>query len=101
MTEEQAESFLREIGAPLRPSPDGPYKPIDQFRDFYAVFGTEQGKRVLRQIIDRCEEPMPHVNSTLAEYVSHVARRRLGIWIMGLTVGPLNARSIQFIDPPA
>lgn len=52
---------------PWRPTPPDPlafrasleaalggerYRPIDRYRDFRAVFGTPEGKRVLLQIID-------------------------------------------------
>lgn len=40
---------------PIRPSREGPYTYTDRYRDFSRVFGSDEGKRVLSQIIDLCE----------------------------------------------
>lgn len=40
---------------PIRCSREGPYTFTDRYRDFSRVFGSDEGKRVLSQIIDLCE----------------------------------------------
>ena len=39
----------------VRCTAEGPYKPGDRYRDFHTSLGTEEGKRVLAQIIDFAE----------------------------------------------
>lgn len=64
------------------------YTEIDRSREFLEVFGTEQGQRVLAQIMDFCNPP---VNPTLADSPGKLAfregQRWAGAQIMGAFVG--------------
>jgi hypothetical protein len=54
---------LVEALRPVRITRDGAYTRIDRYRDFHRVLhGTEEGKRVLSQIIDLCEGPVVTAN---------------------------------------
>ena len=79
---------------PLQVRAEGPYKPIDRYRDFSRVFGTDEGKRVLSQIIDLCEGKPP----SDAEIASHaLLAKRAGMRFVGqkiafyATVAPRDA----------
>lgn len=76
---------------PVRVQHQGPYTPDDRFRDFQQVFfGSEQGRRVLAQIIDECEGLPP----TMSEVSDHAflafkaGKREVGMrivqWMQGV-----------------
>lgn len=60
------------------------YTELDRHRDFKAVFGSTEGKRVLSQIIDFCEgRPIAEDQCEGLGRLSFLAgRRRAGLWIM-------------------
>lgn len=51
---EEVAAFVAAL-RPVRVSVEGPYTPLDRYRDFHAVFADERGRRVLAQIVDLCE----------------------------------------------
>jgi hypothetical protein len=74
---------------PLHAASGGPYTPVDRYRDFHSVFSTEAGKRVLRQIVDRCEgRVLPQDDASLQQLAAYVARRKVGLWIVATASVP-------------
>lgn len=51
-----ARAFIEAL-RPVRATYEGPYTFLDRYRDFATVFGTEQGKRVLAQILYMTDSP--------------------------------------------
>lgn len=88
MTDE-IEAFLKEC-APLRPTRDGDYTFQDRHVDFKTAFGSEAGKRVLRQIVDYCDGSIlpDERNASQAELAVYVAKRKLGLWVLAVTAMP-------------
>lgn len=66
------------------------YSRIDRYRDFKATFSTESGKRVLAQIIDLCEGPVPTESDieNHAKLAGRAMMRRVGALISAWTSVP-------------
>lgn len=68
----------------VRATHAGPYTKFDRYRDFRRVFGTDEGRRVLAQIVNHCEGPI----LTQAEIHNHAdlsfraGQREPGQWIV-------------------
>jgi hypothetical protein len=76
---------------PLRASeqPGSGYTRVDRYRDFHAVFASDAGKRVLRQIVDHCEgRVLPQDDANLQQLAAYVARRKVGLWIVATASVP-------------
>lgn len=77
---------------PSKPGRQG-YTKKDRYRDFRQVFSTEQGKRVLSQIINEAEG-VPIVESEASDthkVAFRLGKRSLGLWIVRvLNAEPLN-----------
>ena len=77
------EQLLNEVRA-AHPG-KGKYLPLDRYRDFRSVFGSEQGKRVLHEIL-----AWGHINQSSAQVghfdpyktMFHDGQRSMGIKIM-------------------
>lgn len=85
------DASIRRYFEALRPivvSADGPYKPIDRYRDFATVFGSDAGKRVLSQIISMCEDKVPREDADEPAVRAYIARRRVGWLIASMMVPP-------------
>lgn len=69
--------------SPSKPGRQG-YTKKDRYRDFKRVFATDEGRRVLSQIIDEAEG-VPIVENEVSDThrVSYrLGRRSLGLWIV-------------------
>lgn len=89
--DEQAEAIAAFIEA-LRPVKvgRGGYTRLDRYRDFKATFSTEPGKRVLAQIIDLCEGPVPseHDIDNHAKLAGRAMMRRVGALVSAWATVP-------------
>lgn len=73
---------------PIQVSAEGPYTAMDRYRDFHNVFNTDIGKRVLSQIVDKCEGKLPAATDSPQVLAAYVERRKLGLWIAAITTVP-------------
>ncbi len=77
------QAFYEEL-MPVRATPGGEYTPEDRYRDFQAVFlSDDRGKRVLAQILREAEGP-PIVMDEVSEH-SYLAARA-GMRLVGHTI---------------
>lgn len=92
MTADEADTgialFIEALSRDTRVSLDGPYTPLDRYRDFRAVFSTDQGQRVFKQIIDLCDGFVPREDDPPAVLAGYVARRRLGLKLSAILAIP-------------
>ena len=81
--------FLSEVCAPLRAHDQSDYTRLDRYRDFRTVFGTTEGKRVLRQIIDTCEGAKPpSPEASPQRLAAYVAGKHIAHWILATAMVP-------------
>jgi len=55
----------------------GNYTTLDRYRDFRTVFGTPEGRRVLKQLIDFCEGSDPRPDDPPQKLAAYVAGKRI------------------------
>jgi hypothetical protein len=82
-------AFLEAL-RPVRVGKETGYSRLDRYRDFRATFGTDAGRRVLRQIMDLCEGP-PAIETDLTNHALLAARawsRRNGQMIVAWATVP-------------
>lgn len=90
---EEVESLL--VAMANRPNP-GQYTAIDKYRDFRAVFGTEQGRRVLYEILAWGHMFRPSIlGAPIDPYLTHVHEGERNI-----ALRLLNTISKEPVTPP-
>lgn len=74
---------------PIRATGEGPYKPVDRYRDFHSVFGSDAGKRVLSQIVDKGDRRVTEMDAEKqATLIWRAAQRELAQWIVAVATVP-------------
>ena len=73
---------------PIAVSGDGPYQPMDRYRDFATVFSSDAGRRVLSQIVAHCEDKVPREDAPDEACRGYVVRRRVGLWLASMLLPP-------------
>lgn len=59
------------------------YSKMDRYRDFRKVFGTEEGRRVLAQIVDHSDIPIVESEvSDTHKMAFRAGQRNLSMWII-------------------
>ncbi len=88
-TDDGIRAFIEAL-RPIQVTAEGPYRKIDRYRDFHAVFGSDGGKRVLSQIIDHCEgRPLSEADAhDGTKLVWRTAMRSVGLWISATAATP-------------
>ena len=63
--------------------PTAPYSALDRYRDFRRLFETDQGQRVLAQIMSRCQVwERSYAEGDTHETARREGMRDVGLWIM-------------------
>ena len=76
------QSFYQSL-TPVKPGING-YSKMDRYRDFRSVFGSEAGKRVLAQLVERAEgKPILETEVTETQVMAYRAgQRSIGLWVV-------------------